>query len=223
VVRVAVIGACVCVLGAGPAGCAADRSVGEAAALPSSGNTYRALDVAHRTAVAASCRDRVAARASGDAARELRAIDPSMLRSELDAAFTIIADQSRPVADVCGEVAPFATRGVDVSFDGAKDGGEGWFSYETTSDKRLTIRGRVSPAPNGGRVVARREIGSTAPYAAAIQADGQFVIPRLHLRKIADNTFTLTIQAPPHAPRKVHFSAICLDCLAGGTPPTAQQ
>jgi hypothetical protein len=164
----------------------------------------------------------VAARASGDAARELRAIDPSMLRSELDDAFTIIAHQSRPVADVCGEVAPFATRGVDVSFLGAKDGGEGRFSYETTSDKRLTIRGRVTPAPNGGRVVAQREIGSTTPYAAAIQADGRFVIPRLHLRKIADNTFTLTIQAPPHAPRKVHFSAICLDCLAGGTPPTAQ-
>jgi hypothetical protein len=210
-------------LGAGLAGCGADRSVGEAAAIPPSGRAYRALDGAHRTAVAASCRDRVAARASGDAARELRAIDASMLRLELDDAFTIIADQRRPVADVCAEVAPFATRGIDVRLDGAKHGGEGWFSYETTSDKRLTIRGRVSPAPDGGRVVARREIGSRTPHAAAIRAGGRFVIPRLHLRKIADNTFTLTIQAPPHAPRKVHVSAICLDCLAGGTPPTAQE
>jgi hypothetical protein len=146
-----------------------------------------------------------------------------MLRSELDDAFTIIADQRRPVADVCAEVARFATRGVDVSFDGAKDRGEGWFSYENTSDKPLIVRGRVSPPPKGGRVVARREIGSAAPYAAAIQPDGRFVIPSLRLRKIADNTFTLTIHVPPHAPRKVHFSAICLDCLAGGTPPTARE
>jgi hypothetical protein len=220
--RIAVIGACVCVIGAGLAGCGAERPVGEAAALPSSGRAYRALDVGHRTAVAASCRDRVAARVSGDAAHELRAIDPSMLRSELDDAFTIIADQRRPVADVCGEVAPFVTPGLDVSFDGTTDRGDGYFTHETTSDKPLTIRGRVSPPPKGGRVVARREIGSAAPYAAAIQADGQFVIPSLRLRKIADNTFTLTIHAPPHAPRKVHFSAICLDCLAGGTPPAGQ-
>ena len=222
-VRIAVIGACGCLLGVALAGCGADRSVGEAAALSSSGRAYRALDVAHRTAVAASCRDRLAARASGEAARELRTIDPSVLRSELDDACTIIADQRRSVAGVCAQVAPFVTPGVDVSFVGAKDGGGGSFTYETTSDKRLTIQGRVSPPPKGGRVIARREIGPAAPYAAAIQADGQFVIPRLHLRKIADNSFTLTIQAPPHAPRKVHFSAICLDCLAGGAPPTAQR
>jgi hypothetical protein len=220
--RIAVIGAFVCVLGAGQAGCGAERSVGEATAPPSSGRAYRALDVGHRTAVAASCRDRVAARVSGDGAHEVRAIDPSMLRSELDDAFTVIADQRRPVADVCAEVAPFVTPGLDVSFYGAKDRGDGYFTHETTSDKPLTIRGRVSPPPKGGRVVARREIGSAAPYTAVIQADGQFVMPSLRLRKIADNTFTLTIQAPPHAPRKVHFSAICLDCLAGGTPPTGQ-
>jgi hypothetical protein len=220
--RVAVIGAFVCVLGAGQAGCGAERSVGEATALPSSGRAYRALDVGHRTAIAASCRERVAARASGDAAHELRAIDTSMLRSELDDAFTIIADQRRPVADVCAEVAPFVTPGLDVSFDGAKDRGDGYFTHETTSEKPLSIRGRLSPPPKGGRVVARRELGSALPYAAAIQADGQFVMPRLRLRKIADNTFTLTIHAPPHAPRKVHFSAICLDCLAGGTPPSAR-
>jgi hypothetical protein len=70
---------------------------------------------------------------------------------------------------------------------------------------------------------ARRELGSRAPPAAAIAADGSFVIPRLRLRKIADNSFTVTIHAPPNAPRKVLFSAICLDCLAGGAPPPAQQ
>jgi hypothetical protein len=222
VARLAVIGASVCLLGAALAGCGAD-SPEAPAALPSSGRAYRALDVAHRTGVAESCRDRVAARASGAAARQLRAIDTAALRSELDDAFAIIPAQRRSVADVCAEVAPFVTPGVDVSFVGAKDEGDGFFTYETTSDKRLTIRGRVSPSPRGGRVVARREIGSAAPHAAAIQADGRFVIANLHLRKIADNTFTLAIHAPPNASRKVHFSALCLDCLAGGTPPTTQQ
>jgi hypothetical protein len=61
------------------------------------------------------------------------------------------------------------------------------------------------------------------PHAAPIRADGRFEIPRLHLRKIADNTFTLTITAPPNALRKVHFSAICLDCLAGSAQIPAQE
>jgi hypothetical protein len=135
----------------------------------------------------------------------------------------IIATQHRSVADVCAEVVPFVTPGIDVSFDGAKDGGDGSFTYETTSDKLMTIRGRVSPAPKSGRVVVRRELGSAAPHTAAIAHDGRFAVPRLRLRKVADNTFTLTIDAPPSAARKVHFSAICLDCLAGGTPPIAQQ
>jgi hypothetical protein len=165
----------------------------------------------------------VAAKHSGEAARQLRSVDPSALRSELDDAFSIIATQRRSVAEVCAEVVPFVTPGLDVSFDGAKDGGAGLVTYDTTSDKLLTIRGRVSPAASGGRIVARRELGSSAPHAAAIQADGSFVIPRLHLRKIADNTFTLTITAPPSAVRKIHFSAICLDCLAGGAPPPTQQ
>lgn len=223
VLRVAVIGACACLIGAVLAGCGSDRTIEAAATLPSSGSAYRALDAAHRTAVAAACRNRVAARASGRAATELRSVDPSALRSELDGALAIIAAQRRSVADVCAEVLPFVTPGLDVSFDGAKHEGEGSFTYETTSDKRLTIRGRVSPPPKGGRVVARRELGSPVPHTAAIADDGSFVIARLHLRKIADNTFTLTIEAPPNAPRKVHFSAICLDCLAGGAPPTAQQ
>jgi hypothetical protein len=218
-----VIGASACLLGAVLTGCGSDRSIEAAAALPASGRAYRALDAAHRTAVAAACRDRVAARASGRAASELRSVDPSALRSELDDAFAIIAAQRRSVADVCAEVVPFVTPGLDVSFDGAKDEGEGSFTYETTSDKRLTIRGRVSPPPQDGRVVARREVGSPIPHTAATADDGTFVIPALHLRKIADNTFTLTIEAPPNAPRKVHFSAICLDCLAGGAPSTTQQ
>ena len=165
----------------------------------------------------------MAAKHSGEAARQLRSVDPSALRTELDDAFAIIATQRRSVAHVCAEVVAFVTPGLDVRFDGAKAGRDGSFTYETTSDKLLTIRGRVSPAGRGGRIVARRELGSSAPHAAAIHADGRFVIPRLHLRKIADNTFTLTITAPPSALRKIHFTAICLDCLAGGAPPPAQQ
>jgi hypothetical protein len=222
VVRIALI-VSVCLAGAVLAGCGADRSIEAADTLPSSGTAYRALDADHRTAVAAGCRDRAAAKSSGEAARQLRSVDPSALRSELDDAFAIIAAQRRSVADVCAEVVPFVTPGLDVSLDGAKESGDGSFSYETTSDKRLTIRGRISPAPRGGRVVARRALGSSAPHAAAIQADGRFAIPPLHLRKLAENTFTLTIAASPNAPRTVRFSAICLDCLAGAPPPTAQQ
>jgi hypothetical protein len=221
VVRIALI-ASVCLAGAVLAGCGADRSIEAAVTLPSSGTAYRALDVDRRTAVAAGCRDRAAAKSSGEAARQVRSVDPSALRAELDDAFAIIAAQRRSVTDVCAEVVPFVTPGLDVSLDGAKESGDGSFSDETTSDKLLTIRGRVSPAPKGGRVVARRALGSAAPHASAIQADGRFAIPPLHLRKLAENTFTLTIAASPNAPRKVRFSAICLDCLAGAPPPTAR-
>jgi hypothetical protein len=127
------------------------------------------------------------------------------------------------VIRVCADVVPFVTPGLDVRFDGTKDGGEDLVTYETTSDELLSIRGRVSPVRTGGRVVVRRELAPAAARAAAIQANGRFVIPRLHLRKIANNTFTVTITAPPNAVRKVHFSAICLDCLTGGAPPSAQQ
>jgi hypothetical protein len=222
VARIGLVAA-VFLVGAAIASCGSERTIQPAATLPSSGTAYRALDGSHRTAVAASCRDRVAAQASGRAASQLRSVDPSALRAELDDAFTIIAAQRRSVAEVCAEVVPFVTPGIDVTFDGAKDEGDGLFTYQTTSDKLLTIRGRVAPPPSGGRVVARRELGSQAPHVAAIQADGRFAIARLHLRKIADNTFTLTVSAPPNAPRKIHFSAICLDCLAGGAPPPSAQ
>jgi len=35
--------------------------------------------------------------------------------------------------------------------------------------------------------------------------------------KQADNSFVVAIHDPPHAPWKVRFSAICLDCLASGS------
>ena len=209
--------------GAALAGCGADRAVEPAETLPSTGTAYRVLDASHRLAIAAACRERAAAKRSGLAAKQLRAVDAAALRAELDDAFAIIAAQRRSVAAVCAEVVPFVTPGLGVSFDGAKRDGEGLFTYETTSDKLLTIRGRVVPATSGARIVARRELGSPAPHAAPIRADGRFVLPALRLRKIADNTFTLTIAAPPNAPRKIHFSAICLDCLAGGAPPATPQ
>jgi hypothetical protein len=223
VLRVFVIGACVCALGAGLASCGGDGSAGTAAPLPSSGRAYHALDDADRAAVARSCRDRAAARARGLAARQLRAIDPDALRRELDNAYSVIAQQRRSVARVCTEALPFVTPGLRVTFDGAKDLRNGTFTVETTSDKRLTIRGRIAPVPAHARVLARREVGRPERRSAVVGPDGRFALPRVGLRKVADNTFTVTIDAPPNAQRKVLFSVICLDCLAGAPPPSAQQ
>jgi hypothetical protein len=189
-------------------------------ALPSSGRAYRALNAAERDAVATSCRDRAAAHARGAAARQLRSIDPDALRAQLDDAFTIIPAQRRPVVAVCAERLPFVTPGLRVSFAGARSDGGDRFTYETSSDKPLTIRGQIAPVRRGGRVLARRETGPPGRYTTSIDAHGRFVISRIRLRKIADNTFTLTIDAPPNARRNVHFSAICLDCLAGAPPPS---
>ena len=104
-------------------------------------------------------------------------------------------------------------------FAGARGDGADRVTYETRSDVPLTIRGRATPAPRGGRVTATRETGGHGRFAASIAPDGRFTIAAIRLRKIADNTFTVTIDAPPNAPRKVHFSAVCLDCLSGTPPP----
>ncbi len=215
--------ASVCLAAVVFAGCGDDRSSEAATTLPPSGRAYRALGNAERVAVAESCRDRAASRARGLAARQLRAVDAAALRDEIDSAYYVVAERGRPVADVCDEVIAFVTPGLRVSFDGAKDQHDGTFTFETSSDKLLTISGRIEPAPSRARVVARRELGSHAPRTVAVGPDGRFVIPRLTLRKIADNSFMLTIDAPPNATRKVVFIAICLDCLAGATPPSAQQ
>jgi hypothetical protein len=187
--------------------------------LPASGRAYRALDRAQRTAVAASCRDRIAGSARGLAASELRAVDPAALRGQLDADYGLIAEQRRPVADVCREMIPFVTPGLRLGFDGAKDDQDGTFSVETDSGKRLRLSGRVTPAPPGAYVIARRDVGPTVVRRAPIGRDGRFALPAVRLRKVADNTFTITFRAVPHAPRKVLFTAICLDCLSGGPPP----
>jgi hypothetical protein len=200
------------------AGCG-DQTPAAPAALPPTGKAYRALSDAERLAVAESCRDRAAAGAGDTAAGQIRSIDARALRAELDDAFTFIPDQRRAVAGVCARLVPFVTPGLDVTLAGAKDNGDGSFSYETLSYKRLTIAGRIRPAPAAGRVLLRREVGAPAPRTAAIAPDGRFVFANLHLRKLADNSFTLTIQAAPNAPRRVHVSAICLDCLAGAAPP----
>lgn len=213
----------VCLAAVVLAGCRDDRSSEVATTLPPSGRAYRALGDAERVAVAESCRDRAASRARGLAARQLRAVDAVALRDEIDSTYYAVAEQRRSVADVCNEVIAFVTPGLRVIFDGAKDQHDGTFTFETSSDKLLTISGRIDPVPARARVVARRELGSHASYAAAVGPDGRFAIARLHLRKIADNSFTLAIDAPPNAPRKVVFIAICLDCLAGATPPSAQQ
>jgi hypothetical protein len=222
VVRVGLI-VCLWVAGAVLAGCGGDRSIEAPVMLPSSGRAYRALDEVQRTAVAAMCRDGAAERSRGLAARQLRAVDAAQLRDEIDSAYFVVADRHRPVADICAEVIAFVTPGLRVTFDGAEDQRDGTFTFETSSDKRLTISGRVDPPPAHARVVVHRELGPRVRHIAAIDADGRFVIARLRLRKIADNSFNVTIDAPPNAPRKVVFIAICLDCLAGGPPPTTQQ
>ena len=113
------------------------------------------------------------------------------------------------------------TPGLRLRFDGAEDSGDA-FTYETESDRPLTIRGTVSP-PRGGTVTVRREFGSAKSYSGRIGRDGRFSLPTLRLRKVANNSFILSFDAPPGAPRKAYFSAICLDCLAGGPPPGSEQ
>jgi hypothetical protein len=219
--RVSMATALVCGAAGVLAGCGDEAAV-ERVALPTSGTAYRALSDDERLAVAASCRDRAAATAGRVAASELSSVDPRVLRAELDAAYRLIGDGSRPVAELCSETLPFVTPGLRVRFDLAQGGGDR-FVYQTNSDEPLTIRGAVSPAPRQGTVVARRAFGTSEAYRTRIGADGRFVLPTIRLRKMADNTFVLAIHAPPSAVRKVYFSAICLDCLAGASPSGATQ
>ena len=204
------------VCGAALAGCGGEESL---APLPASGGDYRALGDARRLAVAESCRERAAAAADGEvAAEQLAKVDAAALQAELDSAYRIRREQRRPVADVCRDRLPFVTPGLRVSFEGAEDSGDA-YTYETLSDRPLRIRGTVDPVPREGRVVAAREFGAPQPVSSAIRPDGTFALRAVRLRKVADNSFVVAIDAPPNAPRKVDFSAICLDCLAGGPPP----
>ena len=198
-----------------------DRESEAPAALPPSGTAYRKLDDGDRLAVAAGCRDRAAAQADGAAATELARVDPQDLRDELDAAFALVRNQPRAVAAICEKRLPFVTPGLTLRFDGANDGGAE-FTYETDSDEPLTIRGTVSP-PRRGTVRMRRAYESATTFTAQIGHDGRFVLPTQRLRKIANNTFILSFDVPPGAPRKAYFTAICLDCLAGGTPSAPAQ
>jgi hypothetical protein len=219
-VRVLPISACLGLLAV--AGCGGEPALRESAVeLPASGRAYRVLDDAERTAVAASCRDRAAASKQGLAARELRAIDARALRDHLDTVFTVFVERRRPVADVCRDAIPFLTAGPRVRFDGAMKDGRGGFLVRTNSQRPLTISGTVSPPAAGARVMARREVGPPVSRRGLVAADGGFRLAPVGLRRVADNTFTVTIEAPPHAPRKVLFTAVCLDCLTGAPPPNA--
>ena len=217
--RLSIATALVC--GSVIAGCGSE-AIDEPVPLPRSGVAYRALSGDERLTVAAGCRDRAAAAARGVAADEIKSIDPRVLREQLDAAFRLVRAQRRPVAAVCAERLPFVTPGLRLSFAGARDSGDA-FTYETESDIPLTIRGAVSPPPRSGVVVARREFGPSRTYTSQIGGDGRFVLPTIRLRKLANNSFVLTIDAPPNALRKVYFSAICLDCLAGAPPSSGQR
>lgn len=77
------------------------------------------------------------------------------------------------MASICQKQLPYVTPGLTLRFDGAKDGGVE-FTYETDSDKPLTIRGAVSP-PRSGTVTMRRayESAKTKTFRAEIADDGQ--------------------------------------------------
>jgi hypothetical protein len=175
---------------------------------------YRGLSDAARLAAAAGCRDRAARQAEGVAARQIAAVDEKLLRRELDLA--VIDNRKHARFDrACAATLPVVTPGLRVSFSAATGNGIE-FTYPTRSDRPLTIRGTVEPVPASGRVVARRESGPEQQVTAPIDERGQFVFRHLRLRRRADNTFLLTIEAPPNAPRLVRFSALCLDCIISG-------
>jgi hypothetical protein len=194
------------------AGCGGD---GAEAPLPASGAAYRALTPKDRVAAAKTCRDQAAARAPEVSSVELTKVDPRALRTQLDLALTLKANRRRAFSRLCAESLPFVTPGAPIVFAGATDSGDA-YTYQTRSDKPLTIRGRLSKPFAGAQVVARREYGSSSPVRAAVQADGRFTLPTVRLRKQANNSFVVAIRAPPHALRKLRFSAICVDCLASG-------
>jgi hypothetical protein len=208
VVALAAAGGTLAACGAEPTGTADPRPVTAA--------RYRRLSDAARLAAAAGCRDRAARRADGVAARQIAAVDESALRRELDLTLGDHGDRE-PFERACAAAVPFVTPGLRVRFSSATGAGS-VFTYETRSDLPLTIRGTLAPIPAGGRVVARRESGPEQRIAAPIDERGQFVFHDLRLRKVADNTFLLTIEAPPNAPRLVRFSALCLDCIISGSP-----
>jgi hypothetical protein len=199
---------------AGCGGAAPDRGL-----LRHSGAWYRERPDAARTRVAAACRAQASAEARGGRAREqLRAIDLGTLRDALDEAETIIARQRHPLTEVCRSVVPFHTPGLRVRFGGgARDEGDGSWSVDAISTRPYAIRGRLSPPSAGARVVGRRMDGYTVR--AAARPDGSFVLP-VRFRHVADNTFTITVTAPPAAVHKLLFTAICLDCLAGMPSPS---
>jgi len=184
---------------------------------PATAAVYRALSDAARLAAAAGCRDRAARGAERVAESQIADVDAMLLRRELDLA---VADQrgSDRFDRACAATLPLVTPGLRVSFAGAT-GNSSVFSYTTRSDRPLTIRGTVEPVPAGGRVVARRDSGPEQRLTAAIDDRGRFAFRDIRLRKVADNTFRLTIEAPPNAPRLVLFSALCLDCIVSGSPP----
>jgi hypothetical protein len=187
---------------------------------PGTAGGYRGLSDTARLAAAAGCRDRAALRAEGVAARQIAAVDEMLLRGRLDIAVADYREGAR-FDRACAATLPLVTPGLRVSFSGVTGNGI-VFTYPTRSDRPLTIRGVVEPVPASGRVVARRESGPEQRVTAPIDERGRFVFRDLRLRKVADNTFLLTIEAPPNAPRLVRFGALCLDCIISGspTPPT---
>lgn len=180
---------------------------------PATATVYSELPEAQRIAAAEGCRDRATPRAEGLAAEQIGRIDPELLARRLDV--EVAVNEGAPFARACEAALPLVTPGLRVRFAGVTGNGI-TFSYPTRSDRPLTIRGTVTPAPRSGRVVARREVAPRGRLAAPIDAQGRFEFRDIALREMADNTFVLSIVAPPNAPRTVEFSALCLDCIVSG-------
>lgn len=180
---------------------------------PASAVRYGELPDTQRVAAAAGCSDRAAARAEGLAAQQIAQVDERMLVRQLDVEAAV--DEGARFERACEAALPLVTPGLRVRFSGVTGNGI-TFSFPTRSDRPLTIRGTVTPAPASGRVIARREVAPPGRLTAPIDARGHFEFRDLRLRKMADNTFLLSIVAPPNAPRTVEFSALCLDCIVSG-------
>ena len=138
---------------------------------PATGARYSALPDAERTAAAAACRDRAAAQASGLAARQLADVDEQMLARRLDVEVAVA--ERAAFEPTCAATLPLVTPGLRVRFDGVTGNGI-TFTYPTRSDRPLTIRGMVTPAPASGEVVARREVAPHGRLTAPIDPQGRF-------------------------------------------------
>ena len=199
---------------AGVAGCGAEAPV----APPASGTAYRALDDEQRLAVAAGCQDRAAARAHGVAADQLGARRSAAAPRRARHRLSPDPRAAVPRSATCTERLPFVTPGLELRFDGA--------------GRTAATRTPTKPSPTGRSRSAASSAGPHRDRHRPARVRVRQVLPRPHRARRAlrpadapppeDRQQQLhpRLRRPPNAARKAYFSAICLDCLAGGPPPS---